>query len=1571
MEDRLLPATYTVISPLDSMAADPGTLRWAIGQANLGPGNTINFNIPGTGVQTISPVSALPAVTQPTTIDGTSQAGYANAPLIQISGVNAGATADGLVIAGGGTTVQGLAINKFGGKGIRLTGLGGDVIRANYIGTDPSGTQALANGGDGIFVADGSNSDTIGGLNPNDFNLISGNAGAGINVNATATVTGTLIEGNLIGTDIGGARPLGNGGFGVNVNNAPGTVVGGTAAGARNIISGNVGGGVQLGAGDGTKVQGNYIGTDITGTRAVGNSAAGINITNGSNDTVGGTAVGAGNVISGNGGSGIDSFSIGAGNDTIQGNYIGTDITGTLAIGNRAHGIHIFGLTDVVIGGTTASARNIISGNAQDGINTFGTSDGLLVEGNYIGVDAGGAKGLGNGGNGVNLFSNKNTIGGPAAGDGNIIAFNGTGTTGAGVNMILNSNGNAVLSNSIHDNAGLGINLGGLANNNQSFPVLNAATVNAAGTVVQGTFNSRPLGTYTLQFFASPAADGSGFGEGQTYLGSLIVQTDSNGNAIFTASLPVAAAAGSAISATATDSANNTSQFAQDVTTIGTADLGVAISAGAGSAAVGGQLTYTITVTNAGPSLARNVTAIDNLPAGVTVISAVASQGSVTIGASVINAFLDNLAVGDSATVTIVVQLGPGVGPSILDSVSVSTIDGDPNPNNNSASASTPVSAVADLAVSFNATAPAVLAGSNLSYTIVVTNHGPSPATGVTLTDTLPTGVTLVSAADDRGNTGTLSGSTVTDAIGPLASGSSVTVTIVISTSASTPPSIINTASVTSDEAGGDSTNDTASVTTAVTPVADLSVAINPSAPTVPVGTNLTYSVVVTNNGPSPATGVTLTDTLPAGVTLVSATDSLGNTLSPTGGVLADNLGGLAAGSSVTLTIVVTAGTTPATVQDSAQVTADQADTHPDDNTTSATTTVTPVADLAVTLTPPAAPALLNQPATYVFTVVNNGPSSATGVTLTIPLPTGVPFTFNSAIDSLGHTLIPSGGVIVDVIGNLDANLPQTLTLVVTPNGVGTLIEGSDSNPVRVTANEADPNTPNNSLPPASTSISPVANLSVSLVADRAQLVRGSPLTYTATVTNHGPSPATGVTLFDSLPASVALVAAPGATQGPGGTIVESLGTLASGASATVTIVVVPIAPGTVSNPVTASANEIDPTGADNTASVTTSVLDLPGTLEFAAPSYSVAEDGGTASIVVTRVGGSQGAVTVGFAVGGGTATSGIDYTPPTTTTLSFADGETSRTITIPVLADPLDGHDETLYLTLSNPTGGALLGARTSTTLTIQNVDLNHAPPMVQEVRLFGPSNAITDVALVFDEPMIPAAASNPNNYRIIPAGANGFAAAGTPSIGVSQAIYDPNNRTVSLIPSAALAANQFYLVRVVGAGVVDLVGNGLAGDGTGTPGTDFASYVGRGTKLSYVDQSGHLVSLSLTGGGVLDLTRSPSGQAQTLQVVAPVAGRSVLSGSVRGGSTTIGAITGLGQFGQVRVRMNTPPFLVSLFPFRLTPISPPAVDGVEGAPVTTSSKRKVAIPRPKVRAATPSGLQARLLAASRLKHR
>ena len=171
-----------------------------------------------------------------------------------------------------------------------------------------------------------------------------------------------------------------------------------------------------------------------------------------------------------------------------------------------------------------------------------------------------------------------NTIGGTAAGAGNVIAFN----SGAGVDILdpfsTNNVGNAILSNSILANQKLGIDLGGDGvtpnhpgglipgpNGFENFPVLSSAITSSSGTTIQGTLNAAASEPFTIQFFSNTAPDPSGYGPGQTYLGSITVTTDASGNASFTANLPVAAV-GLSISATATDPAGNTSEFSQDVT---------------------------------------------------------------------------------------------------------------------------------------------------------------------------------------------------------------------------------------------------------------------------------------------------------------------------------------------------------------------------------------------------------------------------------------------------------------------------------------------------------------------------------------------------------------------------------------------------------------------------------------------------------------------------------------------------------------------------------------------------------------------------------------------------------------------------------------------------------------------------------------------------------------------------------------------------------------------------------------------------------------------------------------------
>ena len=302
-------------------------------------------------------------------------------------------------------------------------------------------------------------------------------------------------------------------------------------------------------------------------------------------NTIGGTASGAGNVIAANGGSGIFGTSEIFGANLIQGNRIGTDITGTVAMGNGGAGIDMIDEASNTIGGTTAAAANVISANAGDAI-AFGDvfASGNLVEGNFIGTDITGTKDFGNGGDGVDVQVSGNTVGGTVRGAGNVIAYNG----GAGVAVIDGFNGPttgvAILSNSIYANQNLGINFNNQGvvpnhpssptpgpNNYQNFPVLLASVTFGGRTYVKGTLNSAADATFIVQLFSNVTPDPSGYGQGQTYLGQTTVTTDANGNASFQVSFPTVVPAGQVISATATDTSGDTSEFAQDIPVVASA----------------------------------------------------------------------------------------------------------------------------------------------------------------------------------------------------------------------------------------------------------------------------------------------------------------------------------------------------------------------------------------------------------------------------------------------------------------------------------------------------------------------------------------------------------------------------------------------------------------------------------------------------------------------------------------------------------------------------------------------------------------------------------------------------------------------------------------------------------------------------------------------------------------------------------------------------------------------------------------------------------------------------------------
>ena len=532
-------ATITVNSMAD-VAANDGqcTLREAITAANTNtvsgalPGecgagaaglDTIAFNIAGAGVHTIAVLTPLPTITEAVTIDGYTQPGSSvntnpttlgtNA-ILQIGVDMSSQTGNGLTVAAP-STIRGLVINPTRDIGIFLnTGSNGSTIAGNFMGTNAAGTAAARANSLAVAVLIFSSNNVIGGTTPAARNLLSGNAN-GVNVGGVGSPnpSNNVIQGNLIGTSASGLTAIPNGfsgvGFGTpNSNN----LVGGTSVTARNVISGNGSYGVIL-TGSATAstnnvVQGNYIGVDVTGSVALPNLGSGIaNSSESQNNLIGGTVPGAGNLISGNGFANVSANAVGT---LIQGNLIGPNAAGT--------------------GAPTGSPA------AASGVN--------------LGTDT--------------------TVGGTAAGAGNVIAFN----SGSGV-LLTNSSvlRGAILGNSIHSNTQLGIDYQGFvqpndacdadtgANNQQNFPVLTSVVIAAGNVTISGTLNSTASTTFRVEFFSNAVCDPSGNGEGQTFLGFAVVTTNASCNGAF-GPLVFAVPPGQTIfTATATDPVNNTSQF--------------------------------------------------------------------------------------------------------------------------------------------------------------------------------------------------------------------------------------------------------------------------------------------------------------------------------------------------------------------------------------------------------------------------------------------------------------------------------------------------------------------------------------------------------------------------------------------------------------------------------------------------------------------------------------------------------------------------------------------------------------------------------------------------------------------------------------------------------------------------------------------------------------------------------------------------------------------------------------------------------------------------------------------------
>lgn len=568
-------ATYTVSNTNTSGA---GSLHAAITSANTNPGgpHSIVFNIPqtdpnydaskGVWIIHLTNTSRLPYIIGSNiSIDGTTQtanAGDTN-PLGPEIVLDGGGNTDFCFFAlnASNITIRGFNIRRFV-CGIQVSGSNSKNwnIIGNYIGTNETASDT-AGCNIGIEFLNNAGYSNIGGLNAADRNIISGNNHIGLRLLSSSY---NVLVNNYIGVDRTGTYAIRNyDGLSLEANTQH-NIIGGNTPAHRNIISGNVAYGLPL-IGYDTQyniIQGNYIGTNASGTAAIPNTY-GILFDDGTHyNTVGGLGNGEGNLLSGNSGYGLFIYNNGTTKNWCYGNFIGTDYTGTAAVPN-ANGVVIDAMsTEHVLD------KNLISGNTQNGIaiHITGTNNHHITR-NLIGTDITGTMPLGNGADGIRIAegARNNIIGGIDSG--NVIAYNG----GNGITVLTAGDINNTFSqNLIFGNAMLGIDLypQGVSENDagdidagpnqlMNFPVLNSAVFNQNNnsTTISGSLDN-PLAQYcTIELFGS-SGDISNHGQTNEYLGS--INPDNSGNFSFEINKILS---WDYVTATATDSSGNTSEF--------------------------------------------------------------------------------------------------------------------------------------------------------------------------------------------------------------------------------------------------------------------------------------------------------------------------------------------------------------------------------------------------------------------------------------------------------------------------------------------------------------------------------------------------------------------------------------------------------------------------------------------------------------------------------------------------------------------------------------------------------------------------------------------------------------------------------------------------------------------------------------------------------------------------------------------------------------------------------------------------------------------------------------------------
>lgn len=589
------------------------------------------------------------------------------------------------------------------------------------------------------------------------------------------------------------------------------------------------------------------------------------------------------------------------------------------------------------------------------------------------------------------------------------------------------------------------------------------------------------------------------------------------------------------VTATSDNTDPNTSNNTASASTapIKNADLSVVKTVSNTTPNVGSNVTFTVTVTNNGPSTANNIIVAEAFPTGYTVNNVTVSSGQYNPNVNWTNF---NLAPSQSATLTANVTVkssGTYLNTATITSSSVV----DPVSSNNTSNATTTPNSVTDLSIAKTVNNQTPLVGSNVVFTILVTNAGPSNATGVTVQDLLPTGYSFVSYTSTSGNYNSTSG--VWNAGSILANG---TKTLTITATALQTGNYVNTATVTGNEIDPNLTNNTSSASTTPNNIADLAVLKTVSNSTPLVGTQVTFTIMVTNNGPSNSQDVKINDLLKSGYTYISSAATQGFYNSTSG--LWD-IGNLANGNVASINIVALVNGT-GDYSNTATVTQAFTDPNSSNNTSTVTTTPVPSSDLIVTKTVDNQTPLMGQNVTFTIQLTNAGPSTATGISIADALPNG--YTYISSTVTAG-----SYNQAQWTLSSLASGASQTLTVVALVNPLGNYSNTASV----VLVNEFDPNVSNNSSTSTPVPV-PNADLAVVKTVDISVPNVGNTITFTIVVTNNGPVNATGVKVNDILPAGYTYISSTppsGTTYNPTSGL-WNIGNLNNGLSKTITMLV-------------------------------------------------------------------------------------------------------------------------------------------------------------------------------------------------------------------------------------------------------------------------------------------------------------------------------------------------------------------------------------------------------------------------------